>query len=60
MSSLVQCFPVLMDFSNVLHKTVKAFRIFNSNCYGLLCTTDSELDSTSGYSGNFYKGLLDQ
>lgn len=60
MSSLVQCFSVLVDFSNVLHKTVNSLRIFSFNCYGLLCTTDSELDSTSGYSGNFYKGLLDQ
>lgn len=53
MSSLIQCFSVLMDFSNVLHKTVDSLRIFNFNCYGLLCTTDSELNSTSVYSGNF-------
>lgn len=60
MSSLVQCFSVLIEFTNVLHKTVNSLRIFSFNCHALLCTTDLELDSISGYRGNFHKGLLDQ
>lgn len=61
MSSLVQCFSVLVDFFQCATQIVEPLRILNSNCHGLLCTADSELDSkASGYSGYFCKDLLDQ